>query len=464
MRDKAGYLSQDTIAAISTALGGAISLVRVSGPTAFSAFTALASPLAAFSPPRMLVRTRLKGARGPIDDALSVRFVAPDSFTGEDVVEFHLHGSPLIASLLMEALAEQGVRQALPGEFSFRAVRNGKMDVPQAQALADLISSQNENAVTLALEKMSGTQRRLIGALGENLRQLATLSEVGIDFSDQNVEEVSLPRLKENLTPIALALKDLLHGYSRGSRIQSGVGVSFVGLPNSGKSSFFNALLGEDRSIVSDVAGTTRDIVREHLTLRGKNGMITLRMEDTAGLRKTDDHVEKIGIEKTRRSAGDAELILFLLDCSGSVAEAHEQWLALGRPSGRAIGILTKCDLASVDQLSQTKEALASFKIHPWVETSSLTGAGISGAIDAILKHCENWNHVGKGEILLTRLDQAQAVSAAVEHLTRAALAPELDLFASDLRHALHSLGALIGETPSDEVLGRIFSSFCIGK
>jgi tRNA modification GTPase len=441
-------------------------MVRVSGPLAFKALAALAPSAATHaSEHRKLARARLRGHAGAeIDDALYVRFVGPESYTGEDVVEFHLHGGSFIASRLLEELHALGARQALPGEFSFRAVRNGKMTVNQAQAVADLISSANEGAVSLALEKLSGSQNRLIGRLGESLRHLAVLGEAGIDFADQDIDEVSLPQLRKRLVPIIADLETLKSSYDRGSRLQDGLRVAFVGLPNAGKSSFFNALLGEDRSIVSDLAGTTRDVVREQITLRGSRASITLRLEDTAGLRTADHPVEKIGIERSQKSAREADLVLLLVDPLSRPAEVLAQWNALGRPRSKTLGIFTKADLLSAQQQELLQQSYPDYSPVPWLHTSSMTGAGIPQAVEAITAFCEQWVHRTPGEVLLTHLDQLHVVEDALEHLSRAQTAPEIDLFAADVRQALHALGRLIGETLPDDILGKIFSEFCIGK
>lgn len=464
-RDRSGYLSQDTIAAIATAVGGAISVIRLSGPDSFRALAALAPQArAAEAEPRKLYRARLTDSGGEIDDALFVRFVSPESFTGEDVVELHLHGGAFVASRAMEALERLGIRQALPGEFSFRAVRNGKMTLSQASAVADLIAASNENAVSLALEKMSGSQNQLVSGLASGIRKLAALGEVGIDFADQDVDEVSLGKLKNQLDPIVSMLERLQSGYDRGSRIQDGVGVAFIGLPNAGKSSFFNALLGEERSIVSSVPGTTRDVVRERLTLRGNRSSVTLRLEDTAGLRSAENEVEKIGILRSQKAAREADVILLLVDASAPTALALDEWKRLGSPASKTVGILTKSDLLDALRLAEIRETCQSFGLPHWVVTSAITGDGISEAVQTITNFCEKWVHRDRGEVLLTRLDQLRAVKGALEHLERARHAAEIDLFASDLRQALHALGPLIGETLPDDILGQIFSEFCIGK
>ena len=467
--DQSGYLSEDTIAAISTALGGAVAVIRMSGPGAFKALQSILrdpNPRLVAEPRKLFRANLVDNERRPLDDALVACFVGPQSFTGEDCVELHIHGSPFIATRLLESLAQASVRQALPGEFSFRAVRNGKMNLSQAEATADLIASANEGAVQLALEKMSGAQSQMIGALAEDLRVLAMLSEAGIDFSDQDLDEVSQPTLGKRLIPILQKLQVLEASYQRGVKLQEGVKIAFVGLPNAGKSSFFNALLGEDRSIVSEVAGTTRDVVREKLTLRGTHSSITLRLEDTAGLRSTTDKVETIGIERTQKAALESDLVLFLIDSStpGLVPAALEEWDRLGKPIGKAVGVFTKTDLIAAKQLDDLRSQVSVFGLNLWLETSATTGVGIHGAAQGIADYCEKWVHRSQGEILLTRLDHRRMVSEAVEHLQRAKLTAEIDLFAADLKQALYVLGPLIGDTPPDEILGRIFTQFCIGK
>lgn len=470
-QDKSGYLSEDTIAALASAPGGAVAVLRISGPQAFSVLRQITpDATASTAEPRKLCRVRLMDpdaalGSAEMDDALSVRFVAPASFTGEDVVELHLHGGSYIAARVLDVLARLGVRQALPGEFSFRAVRNGKMTLSQATAVSDLIAASNHGAVSLALEKLSGSQNRLISDLAQNLRQLAVLGEVGIDFADQDVDEVSLPQLKKRLELIISALERLQQSYKRGSLIQDGIPVAFSGVPNAGKSSFFNALLGEDRSIVSDIPGTTRDVVRERLTLSGSRHTVTLRLEDTAGLRTTDNEIERMGIDRSIKSARDADLVLFLVDSTEPLAVAHEQWKILGEPHGKTLGILTKSDLlSSAPQSSLVSECQKTFGVSRWVATSAKTGHGISSAVEAITEFAGQWLKRDPGEVVLTRLNEAQAAAESLEHLQRARDATELDLFAADVRQALTSMGPLIGETLPDDILGQIFSEFCIGK
>ncbi len=466
MATQPGYLSEDTICSIATELGGALSIIRVSGPQAFSSLNRLTRTLTSSqSEPRKLIRAVLYLENNhPIDDSLFVRFIQPHSYTGEDLVEYHTHGGSFISHQIINALLEQGLRQALPGEFSFRAVRNGKMTLFQAQAVVDLISASNEHAVAIALEKMSGLQNHWIADIATRLRKLAVLAEVGIDFSDQDIDEISLPRLKEQLIPLSSTLEHLCQSYHQGFRLQEGIRVTFIGLPNAGKSTFFNALLGEDRSIVSHLAGTTRDIVREKLTLQGKGKTITLRLEDTAGLRITDHPIEKMGIERTHQAALEADLILFIVDPFAPFSSTQEQWEILKGLSQKTIGIVTKIDLASSSQVQNFLSLMEPLGISQWVKTSAITGEGIQNAIQAITGLCEKWTQRNGGEVILTRVEHFRAVSLALQDLNRAKNSSALELFASDIQQSLSSLGPLIGDTLPDDILEKIFSNFCIGK
>ncbi len=461
MTTREGYLSEDTIAALSTPTGGAIAIVRLSGPDAPRIHTAVVRTEQKMIPRKMVLASLYSNSDEVLDQAAVVGFVQPESYTGEHLFEYHIHGNAWIAHRLLETLLHQGARQALPGEFSFRAVRNGKLSLFQAQAVADLIAAPNDAAVNLALEKITGSQSEAIATLGKDLRNLAAFAEVGIDFADQDVDEVSLVRLKQKLAGTLTTLQDLSETYRRGVQLQDGIRVAFVGLPNAGKSSFFNALLGEDRSIVSDIAGTTRDVVRERLTLRGKKTTLTLRLEDTAGLRKTEDQVEKFGIERTLAAIQKADLILFIIDPTTDMNAVREYWLPIQNKTP-TLAVLTKIDCTEQSQLQLTHEALTQMGFSIIIEVSAITGVGITQAAETIVASCENWIRRRPGELVLTRLDHWRAVQDTLTHLNRAQSAAELELFASDLRQGLSALGPLIGETLPDDILGKIFSDFCI--
>ena len=462
-RDQSGYFSVATIFALASGVGGAISVVRISGPETRAVLKVLTG-----RPdwePKLAKLCRLKTSAGAaIDEALVIYFEGPRSFTGEDVAELHLHSSPYILRTVFDELRHLGCRSALAGEFSFRAVRNGKMSISQAKAVADLIASESRPAAELALEKLSGSQNQLLGKIASDLRRITVLSEVGIDFSDQDVEEVSLPTLKRSLSELQKVLQVLKSSFERGGRIQDGVTVSLIGLPNAGKSSFFNALLGEDRSIVSDIPGTTRDIVRERLVLESEGLSVSFRLSDTAGVRPTEDEIEKIGVERSIRAARGADLILWVLDGSDRSPDSQmallKHWEELGSPSGRSVGILTKSD---IEGNAFNNRSFFEGRM-PFVVCSSLSGDGMDEAAALMVRTCGHWVARSSGEVVLTREEDLRSVEEALEHIGRALLSPEEDLFASDLKLALRSLSTLIGDTVPDDILGAIFSGFCIGK
>jgi tRNA modification GTPase len=294
------------------------------------------------------------------------------------------------------------------------------------------------------------------------------MGELGIDFADQDVEELSLPALKTRTREILDRLHVFEASFERGNKIQSGVRAAFVGCPNAGKSSFFNALLGEERSIVSEQAGTTRDVVRETMALRNGDQSVTLRFEDTAGIREhTSDAIEREGIDRSIRSARDADIILLVVDLDGGAASlpaTDAVWSAIGRPVEKTVAILTKRDRVNNSQLAEVVAAIEKSGIKNHHAVSSVTGVGVSEAARGIVEFCQRFTRRAPGEILLTRLDHLQAVQATIVHLERALESTEEDLFAADLRQALVALGPVIGETLPDDILGRIFSEFCIGK
>jgi len=475
--EQSKYLSHDTIHALATPVGGALAVIRMSGPGAIKALEHLHGDLRSeFSTrtPREIFRLKIVAensrthASEVLDDAMAVFFRAPKTQTGEDLVEFFIHGGPVVATRVLRALEDLGSRQALPGEFSFRAVRNGKTSITAAQAVAELIAATNEGAAKLALEKMEGSQARLITELAERLRKLSTMGELGIDFADQDVPELSLPVLKIQTSEILSRLAHLGDSFDRGEKIQSGVRVAFVGRPNAGKSSLFNAFLGEDRSIVSEIAGTTRDVVRERLTLRADDATVTLRLEDTAGIRDfTGDQVEREGIDRSVRAAADADFVLLICDATANEMEWNETravWSAIGQPREKSLVVLTKRDRATESDFLRARTELAEMKIPLIGIVSSTTSEGISDAAKGIVGYCARFTARAPGEVLLTRMDHLRAVRETVTHLERALETTEEDLFAADLRQALTSLGPVIGETLPDDILGRIFSEFCIGK
>jgi tRNA modification GTPase len=463
--DAAGYLSSKTIAALCSPTGGALCVLRISGSEAFSIAEKI-TQLKLANSERKVVRTWIRDETGKkIDDAVLVPFVGPRSFTGEDVVEFFLHGSPIIAQKTLDLIFSHGARMALPGEFSFRGVKNGKFSLSQAEAVKELIAAENDFALDLALEKLSGSQHQLIENIRTELMQVVTMSEAGIDFSDQDIDEVSLPRLKIRVKKISELLRSLQGSFDRGKRFLDGIPVSVFGLPNAGKSSFFNALLGEERSIVSEIAGTTRDVVREKINLKGDQGYVTFKLSDTAGLRKSADQIEEIGIDRSLKAARESDLVLIVIDGTNPHLEEIQKFLSQIQLENKVLlGVLTKSDLVASEKKSKILAAVASLPVKHWEWISSKTLDGIHEVATSMANVAEEFLARKPGEVLLTRFEHVQAVNGSLECLSRAESAQDTVLFATDLRHGMAELAPLIGETLPDDVLGKIFSDFCIGK
>ncbi len=464
--DPSGYLSNKTIAALATPTGGAICILRISGEQAISISEKLIQGKIPVEHARLSKRVWVYTSNGHrLDDAMMIPFFAPKSFTGEDAVEFFLHGSPMIAQKMLDEVFSYGARLALPGEFSFRAVKNGKLNLSQAEAVKELIQAENDFSLELALEKLSGSQHALIEKIRTDLLQLVTLSEVGIDFSDQDIDEVSLPSLKKRLNNMISLLDDLRGSFDRGKRFSDGVPISVFGLPNAGKSSFFNALLGEDRSIVSDVAGTTRDVVRERINLKGNHGYVTFKLSDTAGLRKSSDAIEEMGIERTLKAAQESDVIVLVIDGKAPHIDQVSSFLAqIDLKDKILIGIITKKDLLSEKEQIETLNLSKKLPLRDFIFISSKTLEGIEKVARQIATLAEEKLKRTPGEVVLTQFEHVQAVNRSLECLNQAKDASDLVLFATDIRHGMNELGPLIGETLPDDVLGKIFSDFCIGK
>ena len=464
-RDNSGYLSEDTVTAISTGMGGAIAIIRISGPEARKIFGRISMNNTLLEEAKRAYRTRLYSDNGKtLDDVVVLPFFLPNSFTGEDVIELHCHGGAYTAGRILEEVIKNGARQALPGEFSFRAVRNGKMNLGQAEAVRDLIEAKNDHAVEFALERMSGFQNKTCLAIRDELRNLCAFSELGIDFSDQDVDELSLDRLKARADKVIKELRLLLETFDRGQAIQEGVSVAIVGLPNAGKSSFFNSLCGEERSIVSDQPGTTRDVIRESVTLNGEQGSITFRFEDTAGFRDSTDVVEAMGVQRTREAARRARLIVLVVDPAADLAGLKAFWDSLEKPGQRTLGVLSKKDRYEPEVLERFLEKVEDLGVQNWICTSALSGEGISAVAQEMVRRAGRWTVRETGELVLTRQEQVGAVQCGLDNLEQAMSAHEQDLFAADVRHALAALAPLIGDTVPDDILGKIFAEFCIGK
>ncbi|NQD36027.1 tRNA uridine-5-carboxymethylaminomethyl(34) synthesis GTPase MnmE [Permianibacter sp. IMCC34836] len=451
--------STDTIAAIATAAGRAgVGVVRVSG----ALVPAMAEALLGKLPPvRLATRAHFRDADGSaIDDGLALYFAAPKSFTGEPVLELQGHGGPVVLDRLLRRCLQLGARVARPGEFSERAFLNDKLDLAQAEAIADLIDASSETAARLAMRSLSGEFSARVHALVEALIRLRIYVEAAIDFPEEEIDFLSDGKVASDVQQLQTDLAELLNASRQGQVLREGIKVVIAGKPNAGKSSLLNALSGRDAAIVTAIAGTTRDVLRELITVDG----LPIHLIDTAGLRDSADPVEQIGIERAQREMRDADALLLVVDSSDSRETDPEKLWPLASPlpvSRDKITVLhNKSDLSG--------ERVG---IHPEhgaqvIALSAQTGAGMT-MLRERLKQLAGLTAPAEGLFMARRrhldaLEQAQALIQHGAQQLRDFRAGEL--LAEDLRLAQQQLNSITGEFSADDLLGRIFSSFCIGK
>ncbi|QQR86423.1 MAG: tRNA uridine-5-carboxymethylaminomethyl(34) synthesis GTPase MnmE [Flavobacteriales bacterium] len=448
-------LEQDTICALSTPPGtGGIAVLRLSGPDALRIARAC-SDLSQNIVARMAYFCRFKDAEGGIDEGLLTWFRAPSSYTGEDVVELSVHGSPYIAQRLLEALSAAGARTARPGEFTLRAFLNRKLDLSQAEAVADLIASSSRAAHKLALQQLRGGYSERIEGLRQKLIDFCALIELELDFSEEDVEFARRDDLLELLNELMGICNDLINSFRYGNAVRQGVPVAIIGAPNSGKSTLLNALLQEDRAIVSDIPGTTRDTVEETITIGG----VLFRFIDTAGIRSTEDTIEKLGIERSFKKAREASIVVYLGDATVVNESAFRTQASLLREqigSGpQLIPVLNKVDLPEARRGSAV------------MHISARSGEGLDELKDAFIEHVQALQE-SDGGLVVTNARHVEALGNARHalHDARQAMANGVsgEFLATDLRRAQHHLGEITGRITPDDILGSIFGKFCIGK
>ena len=452
----------EPIAAIATPpVPSAIGIVRVSGEGAIEAASAVfraasGRPLAACESRRLVYGTLLGPDGAPIDQVLATLSRAPHSYTGEDTAELQCHGSPAVLAMALEALFAQGVRQAGPGEFTKRAFLNGKLDLTQAEA--DLLEAETPAAVRQAAGQLSGALSRRVAALYDGLVDLMAHFHAVLDYPDEDIDPFRADTIREGLDAAHTGLEALLRTYDRGRYIAGGVPCVLIGRPNAGKSSLLNALVGYDRAIVTDVPGTTRDTVEARCRLGG----VVLRLIDTAGLRETDDAVERIGVERSRAALAGAALALLVLDGSASLTPEDEAAMAQAARAPRVICLINKSDRP----LAFAPEELRSRFPHLCV-VSAATGAGLDALGETVAALFPAGGAESAGE-LLTNARQADAARRALEAVTRASESLEAgitpDALLTDAEEALAALGELTGASVREDVTARIFERFCVGK
>ena len=442
----------DTIAAVATAPGrGGIGVVRVSGADlGLLAERLCGCPLV----PRRATLAKFRDAAGQvIDVGILLYFPAPSSFTGEDVLELQGHGGPVVMRQLLARCCELGARLAQPGEFTLRAFLNEKIDLAQAEAVADLIDASTTQAAQSAVRSLSGAFSATVNALVDQLIELRMLVEATLDFPEDELDPVRDTDLLPRLDRLRSELADLLKRARQGALLRAGMTVVLAGLPNVGKSSLLNRLAGEDRAIVTEVAGTTRDAVKETIQIEG----IPLHIIDTAGLRDTDDPVEKIGIERSWQEIARADIVLQIVDARAGLTPADRAVAGRLPPGVERIVIENKCDLARSEAARFDERG----QIH--LRLSAKTGEGIALLHDELLR-VAGWLDCGE-DLILARERHLRALNEAGRRLESAFdEVGRLELAAEELRLAQEALSAITGEFTADDLLGEIFGRFCIGK
>ena len=464
---------QDTICAIATAQGGAIGIIRISGPEAigltdrvFIPYGPDKTPLAQRSPYTLTFGKICRETGEVVDEVLAGLFRAPHSYTGEDSVEISCHGSSYILQQVIQLLLYNGCRSAAPGEFTQRAFLTGKMDLSQAEAVADLIASSSAATHRLAMNQMRGGFSRQLGSLRDQLLHLTSLMELELDFSDhEELEFADRTELQQLVGQIERVISGLAGSFSVGNALKNGIPVAIIGATNAGKSTLLNALLQEDKAIVSDIHGTTRDVIEDTMNVDG----ITFRFIDTAGIRETTDEIEALGIQRSFKALDQAQIVILMYDLTQGWAAFRRFYEAVRHRLGgkQVILAMNKCDL-----VPDTCATLPSFvdtddgEWHP-LALSARQHLHID-RLQSELVRLAALPDIAAGDVIVTNLRHYEALTRALEAIRRVkdGLSLQLpgDLISQDLRECIFHLSDIVGEVTTDEVLGNIFKHFCIGK
>jgi len=454
----------DTIVALSTPSGrSGIGVVRLSGPDCLTFLRKLVASDSFDPEPNLLtLRNLIDPATGePLDQGLVCYFKAPHSFTGEDVVELHCHGSPILLRSIIDVALGLGARLADPGEFSLRAVTNQRLKLTEAEAIRDLIDAQTDVAVRQATRQMKGEISNRLQPVKDELLKIIVRLESSLEFVEDDLPSLETDQLRNSLEKLRANLESLANTFSRGRLIREGIKVTFVGRPNVGKSSLFNSLLGHGRAIVTEIPGTTRDTITESIALDG----IPMVLTDTAGLRHSYDQIESLGIDKTKREAADSDLLIVVIDGTTPFTDGDRQVLKAIAKQPHIVAV-NKNDLPAFSLTRASAEILSTDQ-HEIVSVSARTNGGLERLRTAILESFRNGGATAEG-VLITNARHHDLLRGAIEsvktseELLKARVSEELILVG--LHNALRFLGEITGETTSDEILGRIFSTFCIGK
>lgn len=463
-------MNQDTICALATANGvGAIGIIRVSGEQSFEIVQRIFEG-------KNLTKVKshtvhygfIKDGEEIIDEVMVAIFHAPKTFTTENSVEISFHGSPHIAKKILEVLIKNGARMAKAGEFTMRAFMNGRIDLSQAESIADLITAENESSRKLALTQLKGGITNEISILRNDLLNFTSLIELELDFAEEDVEFADRTAMNDLLNRLEEKLRALIDSFQYGNAIKNGVEVAIIGKPNAGKSTLLNALLKEERAIVSDIAGTTRDTIEEVLHINGT----AFRFIDTAGIRETTDTIEAIGVKKAKEKISSARILLYLFDeFDSNPAEVIDFVKEFHREDLLIILLHNKIDLskeASTNSFDEElKSQLTPELVHAIIPISAKDQTGIEAIKQALLHYVDHLKTDGQN-VVITNQRHYEALQKSLESVlqVRRAISDQFqtELLAYELRYALEHLGEISGEFTNDEVLGNIFSKFCIGK
>ena len=461
-------INKDTIVAMATPAGaGAIAVLRLSGPHAFEVVSSIFTPISNKEFSKQKTHTvhlgHIKDGEKIIDEVLATIFKNPNSYTGEDVVEISCHGSTYIQQEIIQLCLRKGCRMAQAGEFTLRAFLNGKMDLSQAEAVADLIASDSAASHQLAMQQMRGGFSSEIKKLREELLNFASLIELELDFAEEDVEFANREEFQKLISKITQVLKRLIDSFASGNVLKNGIPVAIVGEPNVGKSTLLNALLNEDRAIVSHIAGTTRDTIEDEIIIGG----INFRFIDTAGIRETTDTIEGLGIQKTFQKIEQAQVVIYLFDAekfqvSSSKFQVEIETIKNKYPLKNLVIVANKVDKLSGEKISNLKS-----KISNLLLLSAKTNEGVEELQNKLLDFV-NTGALRNNETIVTNSRHYDAMLKALEEIIKVQEGIDNnlsgDLLAIDIRQALHHFGEITGQISNDELLGNIFANFCIGK
>lgn len=451
------YQPGETIAAVATPPGeGGVAVIRISGHNALDvAAKVFSGPVHEYKSHTVHYGHILDTQNKRVDDVLIVPMLGTRSYTGEDTIEIHCHGGSLITRRVLDTVLQAGARAALPGEFTFKAFINGKIDLAQAEAVQGLIGAKNERALDAAEEQLKGTLSEKVEAYQTELTQIAAILEAWVDFPEEGLEFASMEEICSDLDTLCQKMEALANTFHDGRIVHDGIALCLVGAPNVGKSSLMNVLLDKDRAIVSHIAGTTRDVLEDHMRLNGLN----FKLVDTAGIRTTDEVIEQEGIRRSKEAMQHADLILLVLDASQPLGE-HDQWLISELPKDKTIAVWNKIDLPH--------GTLPTIPLPHQVKLSAQKKTGIDllhKMIDSVI-----WKEgpPSREEVLITNVRHKEALQKAIAACRQVIIGLQTDIspefLAMDMRLALTSLGTIIGKNITEDVLTAIFSTFCIGK